>query len=70
VQDTRCIDQPVDFIQLCRPLFNRGFIGEIQPMLADLRVVQRGRVAIAGRDNFLDLGSSGKCLDKRTANAT
>ena len=39
-------------------------------MPTDLRMVHRGRVAIAGRDNFLDLGSSGKCLDKSTANAT
>jgi hypothetical protein len=27
-------------------------------------------VAIAGRYNFLDLGSHGKCFDKSTANAT
>lgn len=70
VQDTRSIDQPVDLIQLCRPFFNRCFIGEIQPMPADLRVVLRGRAAIAGCDDFPDLGSSDKCFDKSTANAT
>jgi hypothetical protein len=39
-------------------------------MPANLRMVQRRRVAIARRDNFLDLGSPGKHLYKSTANAT
>jgi hypothetical protein len=32
--------------------------------------VLRGRMAVAGRDNFLDPGPYGKCFDKSTARAT
>jgi hypothetical protein len=55
---------------LHRPVSHRDFVGEIQRMPADLLMVQRGRVAIARRDNLLDPGSFSKCFYKSTADAT
>ena len=50
------VDQPVDFTGALRPVPHGGLVGEVEPLPCDLRMIKRGGVAMAGRDDPPDAG--------------
>ena len=69
MQHTCRIDQPVQFTGALRPVPYGGLIGKVELLPCDLRMIKRGRIAIAGRNNLPDTGSFGERLDECNADA-